>query len=473
MLGLYGLINLGARSLQAGRTGTEVTGHNIANANNPGYARQRLSVATSTPLPTAVGDQGNGVDVVSIDQVRDQFLDRQIQVEGSISGSLTAQQSALQQAEAALGQSLDTSASSGANSTSDATGTQHGLGEGINALFNEFQNVANEPSSLTERGILMMKAADLAQRFNQTDARLSAVRDGLNGKLSDDVAQANQLISEIAKLNHQITASTLNGTTANDLMDTRLGKIEELSKLIKVDVATGSDNGVDISVSGTTLVSGDQVAETLQTANNSDGQPIVQTAAGTPLSPSGGSIQGIIDVRDGVLKTLQDNINSLATNLITEVNNTHSAGFGLTGSSGALFFTGTTAADIAANKDLAENPALVQASGTSGAANDNQTMLAMAQLANQPIAGLNGQTFSAGYSSAVASLGQAAASVNSQLSDQKVVQDMLTQQRNSLSGVSLDEEMANMITYQKAFQASAKIVSMVDDMLSTVINMKQ
>ena len=164
---------------------------------------------------------------------------------------------------------------------------------------------------------------------------------------------------------------------------------------------------------------------------------------------------------------------NLASNLITEVNDIHSTGYSLTGSSGASFFTGTSAADMAVNTDLMGNPSLLQASGTSGATGDNQTALAMAKLAAKPLNALNGQTFSGGYSNAVTLLGQAAASVNSQMSDQKVVQNMLTQQRSSLSGVSLDEEMSNMITFQKAFQASAKIVSTVDEMLSTIINMKQ
>ena len=468
------MLNLGARSLQAARTGTEVTGHNIANANNPAYSRQRLSLATSTALPTAVGQEGTGVDVAAISQVRDVLLDGQIQVETSVTGSLTAQQSALQQAEAALGQSLDTTTASGSTSASDATGSQHGLGDSLNGLFTEFQNLANDPASVTERNILLMKATDLASRFNQTDSRLTALRDSLNNKVSSDVGKANQLLSDIAKLNHQISAATLSGSTANDLMDTRQSKIEELSGLVKVDVSAGQSNVLDISVGGANLVSDDQVADTLETYPGADGQPQVRAkTSGTLLTLDGGSIQGAIEARDGAIKNLQDSINALASNLITEVNDIHSTGYSLTGSSGASFFTGTSAADMAVNTDLMGNPSLLQASGMSGATGDNQTALAMAQLAAKPLNALNGQTFSGGYSNAVTLLGQAAASVNSQMSDQKVVQNMLTQQRSSLSGVSLDEEMSNMITYQKAFQASAKIVSTVDEMLSTIINMKQ
>src|ERR1051326_1924711 len=127
---------------------------------------------------------------------------------------------------------------------------------------------------------------------------------------------------------------------------------------------------------------------------------------GTPLTLTGGSLQGAIDARDGALKSLRDDVNTLASLLITQVNAIHGAGFSLTGSTGATFFTGSTAADIAVNATLLNDPALLQASGTSGAVGDNKVALALAQLANQAHPSLNNRTFSQNYTQTVAGLGQ-------------------------------------------------------------------
>jgi flagellar hook-associated protein 1 FlgK len=473
MIGLYSMLNSGSRALQANQAGSEVTGHNIANANNKAYARQRVVFGTSNPVSTSAGQQGTGVDVQGITQLRDALLDGQIQVETSVSGSLTRQQTALKQAEAALGQSVDTSDSSSTSATSsDATGSQTGLGDALNNLFSEFQSLSDDPTSMSERSVLLAKAADLASRFNQIDTRLSGVQDGLNNSLDTDVTKANQLLTDIAALNHKIGSVTSSGQSPNDLMDSRQAKVEELAGLINISVTSSSNNEINIATGDAALITGDQLTDTLGTYDGADGQLLVHTVNGNAdLAPTGGSIHGTLEVRDGALKSIQDSVNALASNLITEVNTVHGAGYGLAGNTGATFFTGADASDIAVNSDLTSDPALVQASGDGGSKSDNQVALSLAQLGEKTIDGLRSQTFSASYSTSVAALGQTTASVNSQVSDQTVVENMLTQQRNSVSGVSLDEEMTNMLTYQHAYQASAKVVSAVDEMLNTLINM--
>lgn len=360
---------MGARSLSAQQTGAEVTGHNIANANNTAYSRQRVTLAASQDLPTAIGNEGTGVDAVQIQQLRDGLLDGQITTETSVTGSLNTQQSALKQAEAALGQSLDSSASkTDASSGADATGSEHGLGDAMSSFFTEVQNLANDPSSLTQRQTLLQQAAALATRFNQVDSQIGSVQNGLDQKLSTDVDKANGLLTDIADLNQQIAQATLKGGNPNDLVDTRQSKIEELSGLIKVDVVQGDNNTTNISVGGVQLVSGSSVEDTLETYQSASGQPLLVRAktSQTALSPSGGSIEGAITARDGAVQSARDGINNLASSLITQINTIHSSGYSLTNSTGADFFSGTTAADIAVNSNLVDNPALVQASGASG-----------------------------------------------------------------------------------------------------------
>jgi flagellar hook-associated protein 1 len=170
--------------------------------------------------------------------------------------------------------------------------------------------------------------------------------------------------------------------------------------------------------------------------------------------------------------TLRGNLNSLASTLISEVNNLHGAGYSLTGSTGAVLFTGTDAASIGVNSMLVTNPQLLQAAGVPGATGDAKVALALAQLADKKLPGLNNQTLSQGYSQTVADLGQSLADVKSRQSDQSVLKSALLKQRDSVSGVSIDEEMTDLVKYQKAFEASAHLITVVDSMLDTVLNLK-
>ncbi|HVY68909.1 MAG TPA: flagellar hook-associated protein FlgK [Verrucomicrobiae bacterium] len=474
MLGLFGTMNMGARALQAQSQGLEVAGHNLANASTPGYSRQRIQIVTNPTINSPLGPQGTGVQVTGITQMRDVLLDRQTEVEISVTGSLEAQQAALQYAQAGLGEEIDRQASANGASTTDASG-QHGIAADLSNLFNAFQSVATDPTSLANRQVLLMKAQDLASKFNTVDQRLGALDSSLNTSITSDVKSANDLLQEIAKLNDQIS-NTENGNpgSANDLRDTRQLKIEALAKLVKVDVTPDSTGAIDISIGGTSLVQGPSVAEHLEAYDPGTGNLMVRAqSTGTPLTLTGGSIQGSIDARDGAIANLRGSLNTLASQLITQVNAIHTGGFGLGGSTGAKFFNGSTAADISVNSALISDPSLFQAASAAGAAGDNTKALALAQLAAQSVGALGNQTFSQNYNQTVAAFGQSLASVNQGVSDQQVVQNMLQQQRDSVSGVSLDEEMTDLMKFQRAYQASAKLITTVDDMLETVIGMKR
>lgn len=473
MLGLFGTLGMGTRALQVQQQGIETAGHNLANVNNPAYARQRVLLRTSNALPTPTGPVGTGVQVTEVQQIRDALLDQRIATESSVSGYWLAQQKALQYAQAELGQGIDWQPS-GAEGTAATTGAQRGLAEGLQDLFNAFQSVATSPTSIADRQVLLQKAQSLANRFNVTDQRLGELRDLLNEQLQDNVTSANDLLSSIASLNDDILNAEVGGGTANDLRDLRQQKLETLAQLVKVDAVEDSSGNLNLSIGGTALVTGVALNDRLEAYDPGTGALLVRTATGgAALTLTGGAMQGTIDARDGALADLRNNLNSVASQLITEVNALHSAGYSLTGSTGAAFFTGTTAATMAVNSALTANPALVQAAGVSGAVGDNQVALALAQLADTRLAALGNQTFQQNYAQAVAALGQSLASANEQMSDQEAVAAMLAQQRASVSGVSLDEEMTDLVKFQKAFAASAKLITTVDDLLEAVVNMKR
>lgn len=467
-IGLFGTLGMAARSLQTQQAGIQVTGHNLANVNNPNYARQRLDIDATLPVPSAIGLLGTGAQAVAIQQIRNLLVDQRIQAETSVSGYWEAQQQALQYGQAALGQQVNRTLESG------TAGAQQGIAEGLAELFNSFQSLSTQPTSLAERQVLLMKAGTLASRFNQVADRLNALRSGLNDTIQADVSSANRLMSDIADLNDQIITAEINsGGVANDLRDLRQGKIEELAKLVNIDTAAQSNGGVNISIGGVLMVSDKNVLDSLEVYDAGGGQLLVRAAtAATPLTLTGGSVAGAIDVRDGAVAQLQSELDTLAGLLISEVNALHATGFSLTGSTGENFFTGTDAASIAVNTTLTGNPSLIQASGAAGEPGNNTVALALAQLAGKTHAGLNNQTFSQSFAQTVASLGQSLSSANGALADQQMVQEMLNQQRSATSGVSIDEEMANLSVYQRAYQASARVMVVVDEMLQTLINIR-
>jgi flagellar hook-associated protein 1 FlgK len=476
MLGLFGTLNLGARSLQTQQQGIETSGHNLANVNNPAYARQRINIQTADTIPSTLGPVGTGAYVVRIQQLRDALLDHQVTAETSVRSFLDAKQAALDYGQALMGQEIDRQAA-GAEGAAAAQGTggQHGIADYLSTFFASLQSLATNPTSLTERQAVLAKAQDLAGRFNQIDTGLGNLQTSLNASIDTDIKSANELLASIADLNKQIvTAEAGIPGAANDLRDLRQGKIEQLAAFVNVQTTEQANGAVDISISGNSIVEGVQVVDTLESYDAGAGQRMVHTAtSGTPLTLTSGSIQGVIDARDGALQSFRDDLDNTAAQLIAEVNGIYQSGFSLTGSTGANFFDGTDAASIQVNNVLAGDPSLLQASGVAGAVGDNQVALALAQLANKKIAALSGQTFSQGFSKAVADLGQALSSVNSDISDQNLVQNMLLRQRDSVSGVSLDEEMTEMMKFQKAYEASAHLITTIDEMLDTVLAMKR
>lgn len=476
MLGLFGILNVGTRAMQAQRAGVEVAGQNLANVNNPAYARQRVAISTSLTISSAMGPQGTGADAVAIVQMRSAILDNQIQAEASLRGGLESRQIALQYAQAALGVQIDRLASGAEGATAaQGVGGANSLADSMSDLFNAFQSLSTNPTSMAERQTLLMKASSLASQFNQFDQRVDNLQQSLNLSIAADVTSANQLLTEVAELNDQIgrMESAGNGT-ANDLRDARQERLETLAKYVNLDLATGTNGAIDVSIGGVAVVTGNQVMDTITSYDAGGGKILVSTVtSGTPLALTSGSIQGTIDARDGAIASLKTSVNLLASLLISELSPIHAAGYGLAGTTGALFFTGTDAGDIGVNAALLNDPSLVQAAGVAGTPGDNQTALALAQLAQKKLVQLNGQTLSQGYSQAVAAFGQELSAVNIDLSDQQTVEDMLLRQRDSIGGVSLDEEMADLTRFQKAFAASARLITTVDEMLETVVNLKR
>ncbi len=470
MAGLFDTLSLGSRSLSTYRKAIDTTGHNLANVHTAGYTRQRLSIETTTVNGGSEGPIGTGSEAVRILRLENEFAERQIRVETSIEGGLAARNETLQHALTSLQESIDRS---GANGTST-----NGISQGLSDFFNAAQSLTTNAGSIPERQVFLQKAQELATKFNVVDGRLASIHVGLNSQIEANVAKTNTLLTEIADLNASIASEeALSQGYANDLRDSRQAKLEQLATLVRFDATEQPDGSLNISVAGNLMVDGRDVVSTLETfdplpGDPADAQPMVRVAGqADPLVLTGGSIEGAIAVRDGQLAALRTQVNALASTVISEVNLAHNNGFSLTGTTGANLFLGSDASDIAVNDALLREPSLLQLSAAAGEAGDNAIARAIADLDDKAHAALDGQTFSGRHAQTVAWLGQEVSNARTQLEDQSTISKFIRDQRDSVSGVSVDEEMANLVMFQKAFQASAKLISMTDEMLATLIEM--
>lgn len=468
MSGLFGELANGVKALTAASRSIETAGRNLANVNNSSYARQRVIYGDRGSVQTDIGVQSLGVEARQIQQLRDSLLDAQVVRETSLQSSYETQQSAYQRAQANLGQSVDRS---GAASTTGSDGSTNGIAQALSDFFNSFQSFAASPTDTGERQTLIQKAGILSDGLNESDQRLSQLQSDLTTQVTSDITDVNSILSTIADLNGQIGRLEINQPgSAVDLRDQRQAAVEQLAKKMSIETQSdptfageiqvfardASNNPVQLinlsSITGPVTLSGSTI---------SGGTPA------TALVLKGGSISGALTARDGTISTLRTNLDKLSAQLVTSVN----AAYNPTGSTGDFFnAAGTTAATIAIAGTLT---ATNLKASDGGAAGDNTIAQAVANLAfttyGTPADAIDG-TFSQFYSKTVTDLGQALTTANTRVASQTNIASLVRSQRDAVSGVSLDEEMADLIKYQRAFQASSRVIQVIDELLDSVIN---
>lgn len=469
MGGLLNTLEIASSSLLASRAGLETAGVNISNVNNPGFARQRIIVEPRKD-PTGAGA---GVEVVGVKSLRDAILDDQLIRESSNMSYLQNLQRTLQIGQVLVGQQIDRqTATPEADSAARNLGGQMAIANGLSEFYNALQAVSVNPGSTVDRRVLLLKAQQLAEKFNAVQQRFETMRKDLGSDIENRVDQANKLIELTARVGRDYTALSEKG--AGVLKDTLQTRLEELAGFASVQVSYDELNRMSLSISGMEVIHENKAVGNLKVILDDKGQTTVSvtnsdTGAETRLAGQG-SLRGLIDARDTAIRDLQDGIDQLATNLMQGMNATHKAGFGLDGSTGLDFFTGRGASDIAVNKSLVDDVRKIQLS-ESTAQGDNTVALNLVNWLESPQADLGKLTLSQRYNDIVATYGQELSNVNNRLSDQDIINHTLTQQRASVSGVSLDEEMSSMIQYQRAYQSTAKLISTIDELFQTMLTM--
>ena len=456
MSGLNASLAAALSGLMAEQGAIEATTNNVANVNTPGYSREVPVLASSDP--TAVGHLtlGTGVTLRSIQSVRDTILESRIQQETQAQGQFNATVSALSQLQVSF------------------TGSSGDIGTAISNFFDSLNQLSTSPSDTSLRQNVLTAAGNLATAFNTTANRLTSQRSSLDDSVEQTVGQINQLTGQIAQLNGQISSLDNSGQSPGTLIDQRTQLIDQLSSLVDVSVIPTDGTLTLTTASGTALVAGQQSFSLSTQADHSGVQHIFSQGTDITATIVSGQLGGLLHIRDQQIPALQTQLDTLASSLANQVNSVQTAGYDLNGNPTTMvnLFTPPPASGTGAAASLSvaiTDPALIAAS-SDGSAGDNGNLEAMYALRNQAF--VQGQTPTGYYSSVVFQVGNAAANANAEQSASSLVLQQLNDQRASVSGVSLDQEAANLVRYQQAYAASAQVISTINSMMQTVINMK-
>jgi flagellar hook-associated protein 1 FlgK len=465
MPNIYGLLTIGQTALLAQQKAIDITGNNIANVNTPGYSRQRLNLEQSSPVREDGVTMSTGVVAKrEIQRFYDRFVNSQINTEQEGLGRWEAEKSALEKIELMF---------------DEASG--FGLSAAMTDFWNTWQDVANNPGGYVERIELLSSAQYMTDIFNQTSNNLLAYQSEVDISITNVVDQINSFADQISELNLQISRVEVTGHNANDYRDERDSLVKELSKLIDLESFEDEQGQMTVTVGGGKPLVEKSSTWTLNAMDNGGVQDIYWrsndgSTTNITNSITDGELKGWVETRDVHLANYRTQLNDLADAIVDRVNTLHSNGTTLdsVSTTGVDFFdpTGTTASTIAVDSAVLANTDLIAAAGgTEGVPGGNATAIAIAELQNSSQAALGNATFDNYYNSLVGNIGHDASTATFNFDHQTNMLNHLENQRQEISGVSLDEEMVNLVKYQHAYNAAAKLITMTDELMQTVLSL--
>lgn len=502
MRSTFGGLNIMVRGLFAQQASLDTVGHNIANANTDGFSRQRVNGTATRPEIIFGGtgklEIGSGVTITSITRARDTFVDRQMWKESSSLSYNQSQEDALGRIEGIF------------NDTSET-----GLQSGLDKFWSAWQSLSTNASDFGVRAALRERAVELVDNIQHSTQQLKDIASDINSVIDIKVKRVNQISEEILGLNRLITATELGGTSnANDLRDRRDLLVDELSGLVKVQVNEDSSGNYLIQANGANLVDATSYTE-LETKNDPSsplftiyGQPVNQIylkGNSQPVSFSGGELKGLLDSRDSDtsgVKAYLDKLNTISEFFLTDFNTIHKSGYGLDDSTGNNFFSDNSftpppannnfIAALEVNPDFFKEPNgtdLIAAKSysstdvTNPQGNGSGThAVKLSEALKIPVTDSSigiaqgtsvlgdGISLDSYYNSLVAALGVQSQKAQAFAKNQQVLVNQITNWRESVAGVNMDEEMTNMIRFQKGYSAASRVITTMDEMLDKLIN---
>lgn len=461
MPSLFSSLNVSLQALLAQQESLQVIEHNVANANTPGYRRQEavLSAGIATNLsvgraPGSIGELGTGVVVERIKRYSLDFMDVRYRDEISESKKWSLTADTLNQVETTL-----------AENSSD------GITAHLDDFWNQWQALSNDPTNQTYRAAVMDSAKNLAAAFNTRSAKLANLRTDQNLNLVQRAQEVNDLASQIAELNGEIAHVLATNDQPNDLMDKRDVALDRLSELTGATSHIQDNGEAIVSINGHVLVGGQQTYKIVTKYNSSVAD--IQWADGQTFTANTGELSALLDVRDTVIPNLQKGLDNAAAAVIQAVNSIHNPTAAATAPPSNIFTPLAGGTTVGAAGLMQVNPALTTADildATSAAPGDGSIAQAIANIRLASQATLGNMTINDYYTDQATGLGLQIQNATNNAKNHDVVAGALSDQRDSFTGVNLDEEAANLVEAQKAYQAATRVFNAMDEMMDRIIN---
>ncbi|HWR62674.1 MAG TPA: flagellar hook-associated protein FlgK [Clostridia bacterium] len=468
-------LSIGVSAIFANQRALDVTGHNISNVNTPGYTRQMIS--NSASFYERVGQSGNGrllqlgygVDVQEIRQYRDEFLDKKFKKENTELGYWASRYSSVQELE-----------------TIFSDNSEDGLQAVMNSFWNSWEQLSKPTGGLTARAMVKENAIAFVETVKSMDNTLVNFRKSKDTEIKENITRINEIAKNLGELNLEIKKMESHGVVANDLRDERNYLIDELSGLAKIQVIVG--DSFNVSLEGRMLVEGSRYEQigTLPDSSNNGFVKLVWSGDGEKLEISGGSIKGLFEARDELVNGFREKLNEFVKGVAREINAIHITGYGTKDANQRYFFVNALGGSVD-NIDLSSialNPELDEYDNIAAAEEaynyeDNRIALKIVELRQKdcfsaekydPSVTGSKYNYDEFYRNIISGLGNIGQEAATAVDAKKLLVDQIEYRRQAISGVSLDEEMSNLIKYEHSYNAAARIVNVMDEMLEIVVS---
>jgi flagellar hook-associated protein 1 FlgK len=472
MSSMGSILNVARLAINAHQTAIQVASHNIANAETPGYSRQRAVLVENTPERTPIGLLGTGVLTQRIDQMRDSRLDASFRRESSQSAGFGLRSDLLGQLEGVFNEP-----SEGAFAST------------LDAFWNAWSDLANTPGNDNARDVLKQRGSQVAMALNAQATRLGELTADTGLRLDRSVAQFNGYAQQVAALNGQIVAAEAGAGTAGDLRDARNIALDAMARLAPVQVIERGDGSIQVTLDNQSVVDGSS-AKALRYGGNPPGVQLTFAGSAERLNAGGGELGAMLQVLNEDIPQARARLDDLAAGIVSAVNTVHRTGWspgtepagdppvpppGWAGSNVDFFDpAGVSASTISLSAAVQADRGAIAASGVYGGAGDNAVARQLSQLRDTAVSiGTPPASLTLGthYRDTVTGIAIKASSV----SDSAAVYDTIAAQaevrRQSVSGVSTDEELIDLMRHQQAYVAATRLVTAVDEMTQALLNM--
>lgn len=480
-------IAIALRALQAQQISLDITGHNVANANNPNYSRQTAIHSATKPYPTPMmgytpsnGQLGTGVEVSQINRMRDSFVDLRLRQQLHSKNYWATMEEGLRQVELFFNEP-----------------TENAIHYALDQFWDSLQDLSREPDFVAVREVVVQRAQVLVEAITSTRGQLQKLRANLNDNIRIKVEEINSLARRIADLNVQIGKISATGSLPNDLLDARDALLEELSQLVDIEVTQDHANMVGVTIGGASLVHR-ATAYTITTAAEPSPQEgyekykVIWAATGSEVDITSGAVGGMQSLRDHEIQEIISALDDWTREFASKVNEVHNQGYDLKGNGPTTdfdFFTfkddnlDFAALNIEVNRELtgyvdasgdwvAADMELIRASLVEGVRGNGDNALMLARLRTERFTASDNREINIGdeFNRMVSEIGVSSQRAIRMVENQTTLENHLRNLKESTSGVSLDEEMANMIRFQHAYSAAARMMTVVDQTLDVIIN---